>query len=296
MFNKKADQFFFRVFIFFISWQMFISLAVLTSAAAEESQKPFAFAVSAMASPATTFSHFTEFRDYLAAKLNRPVLMKQRRTYSEINQLLKNDEVSMAITCTGGFLEGRRIFGLEALATPIVDGVTTYQSFIIVPKGHSATKIADLRGSVFAFTDPLSLSGRIYPTATINSMGFKTKDFFKKTFFTESHDKSIAAVARGVADAAAVDSLIYDSLMQTPGSDAHQVKVIHSSPPFGMPPIVVSPALDQDEKLILLKILLGMSGDTEGKKILNALEMDGFAIPEPSMYRSALMLIKQITE
>ncbi len=296
MSNNREGQFFFRVFIFFISWQLFVSLSVLTSVVAEEPQKPFVFAVSAMASPAATFKHFTEFRDYLTAKLNRPVLMKQRRTYSEINQLLKNDEVSMAITCTGGFLEGRRTFGLEVLATPIVGGVTTYQSFIIVPEDHAATKIADLRGSVFAFTDPLSLSGRIYPTATINSMGFKTNDFFKKTFFTESHDKSIAAVAKGVADAAAVDSLIYDSLMQIPGSDAHQVKVIHSSPPFGMPPIVVSPNLDKNEKRILLKILLGMSEDPEGKRILHALEMDGFAIPDPSMYRSALMLIKQITE
>lgn len=293
MFDKKSGEFFLRIFIFFLFGQMIIVSAVSTSEAA---QKPFSFAVSAMASPETTFSHFTEFRDYLAEKLGRPVLMKQRRTYAEINQLLKTDEVSMAITCTGGFLEGRRDFGLEALVTPIVGGLTTYQSYIIVAKGHSAAKISDLRGSVFAFTDPLSLTGRIYPTATINSMGFETKGFFKKTFYTENHDKSIAAVARGVADAAAVDSLIYESMLRIPGSVAHKVKVIHSSPSLGMPPIVVSPALDEDSTRILLKILLGMAEDPEGRRILHALEMDGFAIPDPAMYRSALMLIKQITE
>ncbi|RLC31104.1 MAG: phosphate/phosphite/phosphonate ABC transporter substrate-binding protein [Deltaproteobacteria bacterium] len=296
MFNLCIGRFFSHIFIIFLSGQILFSLFFSCPAVAQEKRKPFAFAVSAMISPAVTFQHFTEFRDYLATKLERPVVMKQRRTYAEINELLSRKEVSMAFTCTGGFLAGRRSFGLEALAVPVVDGVTTYQSFIIVPEGHPAKQIADLRGSVFAFTDPLSLTGRIYPTAVINSMGFKTGDFFKKTFFTASHDKSISAVAEGVADAAAIDSLIFNSLMRAPGSAAHQVKVIHSSPPFGMPPIVVSPELDKEEKRTLLKILLGMSSDPKGEILLQALETDGFAIPDPSMYRSALMLIQQMTE
>lgn len=285
-----------RFALLFFFWQILFSSAVLNRAVAAEKPKPFAFAVSAMTSPATTFNHFIDFTDYLATKLGRPVVMKQRRTYSEINQLLRDNEVSMAFTCTGGFLDGRRNFELEALATPIINGKTTYQSFIIVHKDHSATKIADLQGSIFALTDPLSLTGRIYPTATINAMGLTTEDFFKKTFFTASHDKSIDAVARGVATAAAVDSIIFNSLMQIPGSVAHQVKIIQTSPLFGMPPVVVSPDLEKDTKLELLKILLSMAEDPAGKDILHALEMDGFAIPDPSMYRSALLLIKQMTE
>ncbi|HDL98915.1 MAG TPA: hypothetical protein ENH16_04955, partial [Desulfobacteraceae bacterium] len=43
--------------------------------------KPFYFAVSAMTSPARTLAHFSELTTYLAAKLNRPVHLKQRRTY-----------------------------------------------------------------------------------------------------------------------------------------------------------------------------------------------------------------------
>lgn len=296
MFIMRAEESFSRFAILFFSWQIFISCAALNSAVAAEKQKPFAFAVSAMTSPATTFKHFIEFTDYLAMKLGRPVVMKQRRTYSEINQLLWNNEVSMAFTCTGGFLEGRRNFDLESLATPVINGKTTYQSYVIVQKKHPATNIVDLRGSIFAFTDPLSLTGRIYPTSTINSMGFKTKDFFMKTFFTASHDKSIDAVARGVATAAAVDSIIYNSLMHVPGSVAHQVKVIQTSPLFGMPPVVVSPKLEKDTKLLLLKILLNMAEDPVGKDILLALEIEGFTIPDPSMYRSALLLIKQMTE
>lgn len=290
--NKKNIGF----TLLFFAWQMFVACAFVTSAIAAEKEKPFAFAVSAMTSPATTFKHFNEFTEYLAIKLGRPVVMKQRRTYAEINQLLWNDDVSMAFTCTGGFLDGRRNFDLEFLATPIVHGKNTYQSFVIVRKDNPATSIADLRGTIFAFTDPLSLTGRIYPTATINSMGFKTNDFFKKTFFTASHDKSIDAVAHGVATAAAVDSIIFNSLMQVPGSVAHRVKVIQRSPLFGMPPVVVSPNLEKDTKRLLLKILLNMNHDPVGKIILHALEIDGFKMADLSMYRSALVLIKHTTE
>lgn len=296
MFIIRAGKFLFHFSIIFLSWLILTSSAGVTSVVAAEKEKPFTFAVSAMTSPATTFKHFNEFKDYLAVKLGRPVVMKQRRTYSEINQLLLNNEVSMAFTCTGGFLEGRREFSLESLVTPVVNGKTTYQSFIIVPQNNSATDIADLRGSIFAFTDPLSLTGRIYPTSIINSMGFKSKDFFNKTFFTASHDKSIDAVARGVATAAAVDSIIFNSLMNIRGSAVHKVKVIQKSPLFGMPPVVVSPDLGKETKLLLLKILLNMADDPVGKDILHALEMDGFAIPNPSMYRSALLLIKQMSE
>lgn len=263
---------------------------------AKEIQKPFIFAVSAMTSPATTFVHFSEFRDYLSKKLHRPVIMKQRRTYAEINQLLKDNDVSMAFTCTGGFLEGHHAFGLESLAAPIVHGESRYQSFIIVAQNNPATRLLDLRGSVFAFTDPLSLTGRIYPTAVINSIGEKTTDFFKKTFYTASHDKSISAVANGIADAAAVDSLIYEALMEVPNSPAHKVKVIETSEYFGMPPIVVSSLLSKEEKLTLLKILLGMESDPDGRRVLDALDFSGFTMSDPTMYRSALLLTKQITE
>ncbi len=271
---------------------------VLTFAQADEHKQAgsFNFAVSAMASPAQTLIHFTEFRDYLAEQLATPVSLKQRRTYEEINTLLYDATVQMAFTCTGGYLSGRQAFGLEVLAVPVVKGKTAYQSYIITGKNNPAKSLEDLQGKVFAFTDPLSLSGRMYPVATINSLGFTTDQFFKKTFYTESHDKSIKAVATGLADGAAVDSLIFDSLYGLHDSFAHDVQIIHQSEDFGMPPVVVSPSLDQQSKRTLLKVLLGMTNDPKGQIVLRNLGMDGFVIPSPELYRSAILLRKQLKE
>ncbi len=262
----------------------------------EEHTDHFFFAVSAMTSPAQTLVHFAEFREYLEEKLKTHVHLKQRRTYEEINTLLKDADVQMAFTCTGGYLAGRQAFGLEILAVPVVEGKTAYRSYIITHSDNPAESLEELRGQIFAFTDPLSLSGRIYPVATLNSQGYITKTFFKKTFFTESHDKSIEAVATGLADGAAVGRLICGSRRTLPGSFARQVRVIHQSKEFGMPPVVVTPGLDKGKKRTLLKVLLGMANDPRGQVVLKHLEMDGFAIPSPELYRSAIVLSKQLKE
>ncbi len=290
MHNRKII-FFALCFFFTLSAPLALSQTVKDTHADH-----FFFAVSAMASPAQTLVHFAEFRDYLEEKLGTHVHLKQRRTYEEINDLLHKATVQMAFTCTGGYLAGRQAFGLEVLAVPVVKGKTAYQSYIITGKNNPANSLEELRGSIFAFTDPLSLSGRIYPVASINTLGYATGDFFKKTFYTESHDKSIEAVATGLADGAAVDSLIFDSLYELPDSFAQQVRIIHKSRDFGMPPVVVTPSMDKQSKRMLLKVLLGMANDPRGQIVLQHLEMDGFAIPSPELYRSAILLRKQLKE
>ncbi len=286
----------FSPLVFFLLVFILSPLQALSQVDKDQHADHFYFAVSAMVSPAKTLIHFSEFRDYLEEKLGIHVHLKQRRTYEEINNLLQKASVQMAFTCTGGYLAGRKNFGLEVLAVPVVKEKTSYQSYIITTMDNPARSLVELRGQVFAFTDPLSLSGRIYPVATINTLGYTTNNFFKKTFYTESHDKSIEAVATGLADGAAIDSLIFDSLYELPDSFARQVRVIHKSKEFGMPPVVVTPSLDKESKRALLKVLLGMANDPRGQVVLQHLEMDGFAIATPGLYRSAILLRKQLKE
>ena len=289
--NSNVRSFLFSLLVFILFPQN--SLSQVSDDAHDDH---FFFAVSAMVSPAQTLIHFTEFRDYLEEKLGVHVHMKQRRTYEEINNLLKEAKVQMAFTCTGGYLAGRKAFGLNVLAVPVVKKKVSYKSYIIISKDNPAESIEDLQGQTFAFTDPLSLSGRIYPVAAINTLGHTTDSFFKKTFYTGSHDKSIEAVATGLADGAAVDSLIFDSLYTTHNSFARQVHIIDKSEEFGMPPVVVTPSLSKEKKRALLKVLLGMASDPRGQIVLKHLEMDGFSIAAPELYRSAILLVKQMKE
>lgn len=126
-----------------------------------------------------------------------------------------------------------RAAAADVAGAPQVKGATIYHSLLLVPTTSSATTMADLRDAVFAFTDPTVFSGRIYPTALVRDLGFEPGAFFTRTFFTYSHDNAIYAVADGLADAAAVDSLVYEFAVTRNPWLAERVRVIHRSPPFG---------------------------------------------------------------
>ncbi len=248
------------------------------------------FAISPMASPISTQSGYGDFIEYLSQRTGMNIVLKQRRKYAEINTLLKTGKAKFAYTCTGAYLSGRKEFGLEVLAVPVVNDRTTYNSYVIVKNESDYQKFWQLRGKVFAFTDPLSLSGKIYPAYLLETMHTTADEFFKKTFYTSSHQKSIESVAYGLADGAAVDSLIFDDMKRLHDPAIEKVKIIRVSPPYGIPPVVVSPDTDKSLKQKMLSTLLKMKDDPEGMEILKKLNINKFVLPDPSIYYSAVQL------
>lgn len=178
---------------------------------------PLRLAVAAVLSPRGTVEGYEPLRAYLERRLGRPVELVQGRDYAQVNALLERGEVDVGVVCTSSYLiEEER--GVQALVVPQVEGRVTYQAVLLVPAASPARDLADLRGGVFAYTDPLSFTGRAVPLYWLLEMGADPRTFFARTFYTYSHDEAIAAVAEGVADGAAVDSLVYRfALAQDPG-------------------------------------------------------------------------------
>ncbi len=148
-------------------------------------------------------------------------------------------------------------------------------------------EIIGLRQKRFALVDELSLTGRLYPEKLLLSMGERLGRFFSYYFFTHSHDRSIEAVAAGLADGAAVDSLVWDQLEATRPSLTRGLKVIYRSPPFGIPPLVIPPGAEPSFRERVVATLSRMHLDPEGRKVLSRINVDRFEIPEPDLYESA---------
>ncbi len=252
---------------------------------------PLRLAVAAIISPRGTAQSYSGLGTYLEEKLGRQVKLVQRRTYAEANELIKAGKVDLAFVCTSAYVAGHDDFGMELLVAPKVNGQSVYYSVLIVPADSLAQSIADLQGRVFAFTDPISHSGRVYPTYLLQQLGTTPEDFFGRTSFTYSHDKAIQAVAERVADGAAVDSLVLDYALVRDQNLAEKIKIIHRSPPFGIPPVVVPPTLSARQKAELRQILLDMPNDLKGQQILAELGFDRFTVLADSAYNSARQII-----
>ncbi len=262
-----------------------------SAAAPEKRSASLRVAVSAMVGPRATFDSY----EALVRLLGTNVALVQRRTYAEVNALLREGDVDVAFVCTGAFVAGEEEFGLEAVAVPVVGGKTTYRSLVIARAGDRAEAFSDLRGRAFAFTDPLSNTGRLYPLFLLEQAGTTPDRFFLRTFFTGSHDRSIEAVRDGLVDAAAVDSLIFEAAAARPEVRA-QVKIVEESPDFGMPPVVVSPRLEKGTRDRIVNVLLSLGQDEASAEILAKAGIDGFVEPKSSWYDSVRRMRKELAE
>jgi phosphonate transport system substrate-binding protein len=115
--------------------------------------------MAAMISPEETPGVDQQLMDYIAAKLRRPVELKQRRTYQEVNDMLGEGKLDAATLCSGPYVHAQRRYGVQLPAVPVVNGSPTYRSYIIVPQSSTAASVEEFHRKRFAFTDPLSTSG-----------------------------------------------------------------------------------------------------------------------------------------
>ncbi len=258
----------------------------LSTAAASGHTPVLKIGIGSMITPEDGYVYYQRLLGYLEKKMGQRVRGVDRNSYGEINELLHHGDIDAAFVCGGPYVEGKEDFGLELLVVPQVEGKTTYQSYLIVPSGSEVASYEELRGRSFAFTDPNSNSGLIYPRFVLAQKGEDSDLFFEKTIFTYGHDRSIQAVAGKIVDGAAVDSLIWEYFAKVNPKLTSQTRVVAKSSPFGIPPVAVAPHLDTARRERLREVLLNVHLDPEGKEILDGMLIERFVPGTDSAYDS----------
>ena len=252
----------------------------------EAALSPLRIGMGAMITPKDGYVYYQRLQKYIEKKLGRPVLLVDRENYDEMNGLLESGSVDAAFVCAGPYVEGKRKFGMELLAMPVVKGKPVYFSYIIVHRDSTFKSLEDLRGRRFAFTDPKSNSGKLVPDYMLARMNETPERYFSKVEYTYGHDKSIRAVAEKLVDGAAVDSLIWEyAAIKQPDLTA-QTRIIVRSDPYGIPPLVVRPGIAPELKKQLAEIMLNAASDPEGKEILTGMMIERFIAGDDKNYDS----------
>jgi len=253
-------------------------------------------AVAAMISPKETFDLYRQLLQYLSRQVGKDLEFVQRKTYGEINELLRRGDIDVAFLCSGPYAIGKENFGFEPLAVPLVHGSHFYQAFLIVNRSSPYKRLEDLRGRSFAFTDPASNTGKLVPSYWLAELKERPETFFGQTIYTYSHDNAILAVSRGLVDGAAVDGLIWEYYQEKKPSFTAQTKVIKKSEPYGMPPLVASGRLSPQDRERLQQVLLSMHKNPEGRKILEELLIDRFIPLQEEWYGSIRQMHQKLTQ
>jgi len=252
------------------------------------------FAVAGMMSPVATLNYYRDLLDYLESSLGLKLELRQRKTYQEINEMLLNGELDAAFLGSGGYVRGGQALAGQILAVPVVAGQSTCQAYIVVRADSGIRDFAGLRHRSFAFTDALSATGWLYPVFLLRENGEFPNSYFSRTIYTYGHDRSLKALAQGLIDGASVSSVVFDFIAKWKPDDVAALRIIQRSPPLAVPPVVGSPNLQPELKQRLADALLGMSRDAAGRRILNRLGIDRFAVGRSVDYDEVRRMVRAV--
>lgn len=244
------------------------------------------FAIGGMITPKEGVVYYRDLLRYIQRKIGEKIEYVDRESYAEINEMLRTGKLEAAFVCSGPYTEGKKEFGLELLVAPQAYGSTVYYSYILAAKDSPLQSFEEMRGKKFAFTDPLSNTGKLVPTYMLAKMNETPEIFFRELIFTHSHDKSIKAVAQGIVDGAAVDSLIWEYLNATNPEFTSKTRVLKKSPPYAIPPVVVPRDIDPSLKEKMKQAFLNAHLDPKGQEILKKMKIDKFVLIEDRAYDS----------
>jgi len=252
----------------------------------QASDRTLRVAISSVLSPTKTLEHYQELLTHMEEHLGKQVTLILKPTYAEVNDLIIGERVDLGFVCSLAYVKGSDDFGMELLVAPQMNGETVYYSYLIVPQNSNVKGLNDLRDSSFAFTDPLSNSGHLAPTYQLSLLGESPATFFNRYIFTYSHDNSIVAVADGLVDGAAIDSLVYDQAAASDTNVASKTNIVSRWGPYGIPPIVTSPGLNPQLKRELEDFFLNLHRSDKGAEIIAKLQIDRFVEVPNSRYDS----------
>lgn len=237
------------------------------------------FAPSSSENEADRLVRAKPLQDYLKKALGVDMEIFMVSDYAGQIEALKAKKIQMASLGSDAYAAAYDVTkgNVEPLVVQMdAMGSTGYNSIVVVQSDSPYKSIADLKGRSFAFADPNSTSGFLFPTFYFRKMGINPDTYFSKWGFGGSHENDVIAVVNGTYDAGAtyttneikgvVQGMVAKGMIK---KDA--VRTIWKSAMIPNGPIAVLKDLPEQMKKDIQKAFLDFAtADPEGFKIYTA--------------------------
>lgn len=168
--------------------------------------------------------------DRLSAVLKMEVKPFVATDYNGIIEAMRAKKLDVAFFGPFSYVLAAQVAGAECFAlAPLGRTGASYRSIIIARKDKGIRTLADLKGRTFAFVDPSSTSGHLFPKAGLLKAGFDPDTHFGRTIFSGGHDASAIAVQNGKVDAAAIADGLLEVALERGAVKRDDVVVVWTS-------------------------------------------------------------------
>jgi phosphonate transport system substrate-binding protein len=215
---------------------------------------------------------------YVGEKTGQPTTLTVGQSFDQI----ADGQVDIAFMCGLPYATQAEFptCPFELLAAPVLHGVRyqhrpIYFSDVIVRRESSYTSFDDLRDCAWAYNQKESHSGWNIVYYSLLKRG-KTPAFFGQLIETGSHQRSIAHVLNGQADATAIDSQVLDVFLAHNPTEAASLRAIDKLGPSSIPPVIIAKSVDQTLKRTIQEVLLTMHEDPQAANTLRSGAIERF--------------------
>jgi phosphate/phosphite/phosphonate ABC transporter binding protein len=240
----------------FLSWQL------STAQAAE-----LKFGFTPVLGPAEMQEEFQPLMDYMTQSIGTKVTLYIAKNYGDLKEQVEAGTVDIGSFSPFAYVDAFKGGKIKLIAQSILDHSAFYRGIIITKRDSGIKDLAALKGKRFAFVDPKSASGYVYPRAMLIEKGFDPDKFFKETIYAGGHDRVITSVLEGKVEAGA----IYDgalAIAKGNGLPTEDLIIIASTDPIPHDAIVVRSNLDDATTRKIQKALIDLEKTKEGQKAI----------------------------
>src|SRR5579885_3123894 len=208
----------------------------------------------------------------IGEKLNCEVKVFVASNYNAEIEAMRNGKLEIGEFGPLGYVLAHQVAKAEAVAafgTPDGKPASYWASLVTYP-GSGIKTVADIKGHSFAFSDPASTSGHLFPAYGLRKAGLDPdKDI--KAIYAGSHTSSFEALYNKKVDAGELNSEQLESAKQRGHYKDGDVVFLWKSDPIPTDPIAVRGDLPEGFKARLINVLQNLdltSLDEKDRKVM----------------------------
>ena len=168
-------------------------------------------------------ARYEPFARYLEDRLAVKVSLFVATNYAGTVRALEAGQLDLAYLGGLTYVQARQRTRIEPLVTETdrETGEREYLSQVVTRPDSGVNRLEDLAGKDFAFGDPSSTSGSLYPRAMLVDAGFNCSPTtlescppLRRVLYTGGHDAAAEAVSKGQVAAAGIEARILHRLQK----------------------------------------------------------------------------------
>ena len=219
----------------------------------------------------------------LARRLGRKVRVFVSSDYDALGDWVREGVLDLAWFSPLAYVVAAERVPMQVLAIPRVKGHPSYRGLLLARKDRGIRDLGDLKGKVFAFVDPTSGSGYLYPRVLLQQRGFDPETFFGEVRFLGSHDRVIRAVLAGEVDGGASYTDAWDGAAKV--LDLSPLQILAQTEEIPKDALAVRRETPPEAAELLRQALLDLTPtDPAAGGALRELGIDGFVPGEDRLY------------